>query len=161
MSSAAMSSPVTPERRPEEEGDERATAKEGDTVVGIDIHIVDVPSAGGPVPTPLPHPFKGKLDRELASSVKVEDKPAAVVGSLASNDPKHVPQGGEFKKKPTDEAKVKTGSATVLIEDKAAARAGDSCWTCNDPMDLPTGVVIASSSVVVGDAPATERRRRG
>lgn len=156
-----MSSPMAPVPRPEVEGDERATAKEGDTVVGIDIHIVDIPSPAGPVPTPLPHPFQGKLDRELATSVKVEDKPAAVVGSLATNDPKHIGQGGEFKKKPTDEAKVKTGAATVLIEDKAAARAGDSCWTCNDPMDLPTGVVIASSSVVVGDAPATERRRRG
>ncbi len=152
--------------RPEDVGgDERPLAHEGDMVVGIDIHIVDIPSPGGPVPTPLPHPFKGKLDRELASSVQVEDKAAALVDSLATNDPKHVPQGGDFKKKPKDEAKVKTGAATVLIEDRQAARAGDTCWTCSDPMDLPTGVVIASGAVVIGDAPPPQRaaieRRRG
>ena len=143
--------------------DGRPLAHEGDTVVGIDVHIVDVPSPAGPVPTPLPHPFKGRLDRELAASVTVEDKPAALEGSLATNGPTHVPQGGTFKQTPKDEAKVKTGSPTVLIEDKPAARAGDVCWTCSDPVDLPTGVVVASGTVVVGDSPPPprdERRRR-
>ena len=37
-------------------------AKEGDQVVGTDTHIVMIPSPGGPVPTPLPHPFVGQLD---------------------------------------------------------------------------------------------------
>ena len=32
-------------------------AKQGDKVVATDIHIVNIPSPGGPVPTPLPHPF--------------------------------------------------------------------------------------------------------
>lgn len=140
-------------------GDDRPLAHQGDVVVGLDVHIVDVPSPAGPVPTPIPHPFKGELDRELATSVQVEDQPAAIEGSLATNGPKHVPQGGTFKKTPKDEAKVKTGSPTVLIEDKPAARAGDVCWTCSDPMDLPTGVVVASGSVVVGDSPPPPRDR--
>ncbi len=121
--------------------------------MGIDIHIIDIPSAAGPVPTPLPHPFVGQLDRELSSDVQVEGKPTATVGSLATANPKHIPQGGAFHKPPKDEAKVKTGGESVLVNDKAIAREGDVCWTCNDPMDLPTGVVIAVSSVVVGDGP--------
>jgi hypothetical protein len=43
-------------------------AKQGDQVVGVDIHIVMVPAAA-PIPTPLPHPFTGVLDAGLASSV--------------------------------------------------------------------------------------------
>lgn len=157
----AMPEPVPPDGASEPDG--RPLAHEGDLVVGIDVHIVDVPSPAGPVPTPIPHPFKGELDRELATSVAIEDKPAAVEGSLATNGPKHVPQGGTFKKAPKDEARVKSGSPSVLIEDKPAARAGDACWTCSDPMDLPTGVVVASGTVVVGDSPPPprdERRRR-
>jgi hypothetical protein len=30
-----------------------------DLCVGVDIYIVLVPTPGGPVPTPLPHPFVG------------------------------------------------------------------------------------------------------
>src|SRR4051812_35981102 len=32
-------------------------AKFGDPVLGLDIHMVMVPTPAGPVPTPLPHPF--------------------------------------------------------------------------------------------------------
>ena len=66
-------------------------AKEGDRAVGIDIHVVMVPSSGGPVPTPLPHPFSGVLDTDLSGDVKIEGKAAATVGSVATNTPKHVP----------------------------------------------------------------------
>lgn len=136
------------------EGDARSAAHEGDLVVGIDIHIIDIPSPAGPVPTPLPHPFKGKLDRELSDDVKIEDKAAATVGSLASNDPGHSPMGGPFHKAPKDEGKVQRGAETVFVNDKPIARTGDPCFTCSDPTDLPTGVVIAGSSVKVGDGPS-------
>ena len=46
-------------------------AKQGDKVVGVDTHIIMIPSPGGPVPTPLPHPFAGMLDGGLSSSVKI------------------------------------------------------------------------------------------
>lgn len=36
-------------------------AKFFDMVVGVDIHVVLVPTPGGPVPTPLPHPFAGLI----------------------------------------------------------------------------------------------------
>lgn len=147
------------QRPPLPEGDERSAAREGDTVVGIDIHIIDVPSPAGPVPTPTPHPFKGKLDRELSGDVQIEDRPAATVGSLASNEP-HVPIGGTFHNPPKDEAKVQRGAETVLVNDKPIARQGDPCYTCSDPMDLPTGIVIAASSVVCGDGPTTADARK-
>lgn len=36
-------------------------AKWYDMVVGVDIHVVMVPTPAGPVPTPLPHPFAGLI----------------------------------------------------------------------------------------------------
>jgi uncharacterized Zn-binding protein involved in type VI secretion len=39
---------------------------------------------------------------------------------------------------------------TVTINGKAAARAGDTAKTCNDPTDLPVGVVVAAGLVTIG-----------
>jgi len=125
-------------------------AKQGDQVVATDTHIVMIPSPGGPVPTPLPHPFTGKLDGALASKVQVEGKPAAVQGSTATNQPSHIPQGGPFQTPPSNRATVQTGSATVRIEGKPAARNGDTATTCTDPADLPAGTVVAVSKVLIG-----------
>jgi uncharacterized Zn-binding protein involved in type VI secretion len=125
----------------------KPAAKQGDQVVASDIHIVIIPPG---VPTPLPHPFMGQLDGELSSDVKIEGKPAAVVGSTASNTPSHVPQGGSFQKPPTNKGTVMLGSATVKINGKAAARAGDTVLTCNDPADLPVGKIIAAGTVMIG-----------
>ena len=38
-------------------------AKQGDQVIATDIHIVMIPSPGGPVPTPLPNPVRGPARR--------------------------------------------------------------------------------------------------
>src|SRR5919198_649609 len=99
-------------------------AKQGDQVVASDIHIVMIPSPGGPVPTPLPHPFMGQLDGSLSSDVNIEGKPAAVQGSTATNSPSHVPQGGPFQSPPSNRATVQMGSSTVMIDGKPAARTG-------------------------------------
>ena len=125
-------------------------AKQGDQVMATDIHIVMIPSPGGPVPTPLPNPFAGQLDGALASDVKIEGKPAAVQGSTASNMPSHIPAGGPFQMPPANKATVQLGSGTVLIGGKPAARNGDTAMTCNDPSDLPAGTVIAVSTVLIG-----------
>ena len=124
-------------------------AKQGDQIVGVDTHIVMVPSPGGPVPTPLPHPFNGTIDGSLSSNVKVMGRPAAVVGSTATNTP-HIPQGGPFQKPPTNRGQIIIGSMRVLINGKPAARNGDTALTCNDPADLPAGKVIAVGTVLVG-----------
>ncbi len=128
----------------------KPAAKQGDQIIATDIHIVMIPTPGGPVPTPLPTPFSGQLDNSLSSDVNIEGKPAAVQGSKASNMPPHIPAGGPFQSPPKDQAEVLTGSATVLINGKPVARMGDTALTCNDPVDLPVGQVIAVSSVLVG-----------
>lgn len=125
-------------------------AKQGDRVVATDTHIIMIPSPSGTVPTPLPHPFAGMLDGALSSDVNIEGKPAAVQGSTATNTPSHVPQGGSFQKPPSNKATVMLGSATVLINNKPAARNGDKATTCNDPADLPAGTVIAAGTVLIG-----------
>lgn len=126
-------------------------AKQGDTIVATDIHIVMVPSPGGPVPTPTPHPFNGFLDSGLSSDVKIMGLPAAVVGSQASNTPPHLPIGGpSFQAPPSNKGEIILGSLTVLINGKGAARNGDTAKTCNDPTDLPVGTVIAVGTVLIG-----------
>lgn len=125
-------------------------AKQGDKVLATDVHIVMIPTPGGPVPTPLPHPFVGGVDGSLSSDVNVEGKPAAVQGSTATNSPSHVPQGGPFQKPPANRATIQTGSASVLINGKPAARNGDTALTCNDPADAPVGTVVAVGTVLIG-----------
>jgi uncharacterized Zn-binding protein involved in type VI secretion len=125
-------------------------AKQGDQVLSTDTHIVMIPSPGGPVPTPLPHPFVGQLDGSLSSDVNIEGKPAAIQGSTASNVPSHIPQGGPFQSPPANKGEIQLGSGTVLINGKPAARNGDTATTCHDPSDLPTGTVIAVSTVLIG-----------
>ncbi|MDX2478080.1 MAG: PAAR domain-containing protein [Gammaproteobacteria bacterium] len=125
-------------------------AKEGDQMIGTDIHIVMIPSPGGPVPTPLPHPFTGQLDSDLSSDVNIEGKPAAIQGSTATNMPAHIPQGGPFQKPPADKGEIIMGSGTVKINGKPAARNGDSALTCNDPADMPVGTVVAVGTVMIG-----------
>ncbi len=125
-------------------------AKQGDKVIATDTHIIMVPTPGGPVPTPLPHPFMGQLDGSLSSDVNIEGKPAATQGSTATNTPSHVPQGGPFQKPPTNKATIMLGSATVFINGKPAARNGDKAITCNDPADMPVGTVMAVGKVNIG-----------
>ena len=125
-------------------------AKKGDQVMATDIHIVLIPTPGGPVPMPLPNPFTGILKDKLSDDVKIESQPAATVDSIANNNPPHIPQGGPFQKPPSNKGKIITGSSTVKINGKAAARNNDKAETCNDPADLPNGTVIATGTVLIG-----------
>ncbi len=129
----------------------KPAAKQGDTIVATDTHIIMIPTPGGPVPTPLPHPFNGMIDANLSSDVNVMGMPAAVVGSTATNLPAHIPQGGPFQSPPANSGSIELGSNTVFINSKAAARMGDQAKTCNDPADLMVGSVIASGTVMIGD----------
>ena len=125
-------------------------AKQGGQIVATDTHIIMVPSAGSPVPTPLPHPFSGILDGGLSTDVKIVGMAAAVVGSTATNTPPHIPQGGSFQTPPANRGQIMMGSTTVLINGKGAARNGDTATTCNDPADLPIGTVVAAGTVMIG-----------
>lgn len=125
-------------------------AKQGDHITAVDTHIIMIPSPGGPVPTPLPHPFNGTIDGNLSSDVKIEGKFAATQGSTATNTPSHIPQGGPFQKPPTNKGTIQIGSPTVKVNGKMLARNGDMAMTCNDPVDLPVGTVVAVGTVLVG-----------
>ncbi|HEY6870106.1 MAG TPA: PAAR domain-containing protein [Novosphingobium sp.] len=125
-------------------------AKKGDQVLATDTHIVMIPAAPSPVPTPLPHPFTGIIDGGLSADVNIMGMAAATVDSTASNTPPHIPQGGPFQSPPSNQATVKAGSPTVKINGKMAARHGDTASTCNDPADLPAGTVLAAGTVFIG-----------
>lgn len=127
-------------------------AKQGDQIVAVDIHIVMVPSPGGPVPTPLPHPFSGIVGGGLSSDVNIMGLPAATVDSTADNTPPHIPTppGTAFQSPPSNKATIKLGSQTVFINGKSAARNGDVANTCNDPADTPVGTVVAVGTVFIG-----------
>lgn len=126
-------------------------AKQGDKIVAMDMHILMVPSPGGPVPTPTPLPFNGIISGNLSSDVKIMGMPAATVGSTADNIPPHIcPPPATFQKPPTNKGTIQLGSATVFINGKPAARMGDTCMTCNDPTDMPVGQVVAVGTVLIG-----------
>lgn len=123
-------------------------AKQGDQVVATDIHLIQPP--GPTAPVPVPHPFTGIIDGGLSTDVMIEARPAATITSTATNTPPHIPQGGSFVIPPTNMATIITGSGTVFINKKPAARTGDTATTCNDPVPLPVGSVVAASTVLIG-----------
>jgi uncharacterized Zn-binding protein involved in type VI secretion len=125
-------------------------AKKGDRILAKDTHIVMVP--GPPTPAPLPHPFTGVISGSLSGDVNIMGMPAATIDSTAVNRPAHIPTppGTSFQKAPSNKATIKTGSPTVKINGKMAARNGDIAETCNDPNDLPIGRVVANGTVRIG-----------
>jgi uncharacterized Zn-binding protein involved in type VI secretion len=127
-------------------------ARQNDPVTGTDVHILLVPSPGGPVPTPTPLPFAGQLMTGLSTDVLINGRPAAVQGSVAQNMPPHLcPPPASFSKPPTNQGRVLIGSPTVLVNGKPLARLGDQVATCNDPADLPSSTITGGSpDVLVG-----------
>lgn len=123
-------------------------AKKGDFIIATDMHLIQPPGSAPPVMTP--HPYNGQIDGGLCGSVLIMGVPAATVDSTASNSPAHQPIGGSFVSPPSNASKIITGSATVSIGGKAAARNGDTANTCNHPGDLPVGTVMAGGSVLIG-----------
>jgi uncharacterized Zn-binding protein involved in type VI secretion len=123
------------------------------TVVGVDTHIVIVPTPGGPVPTPLPHPFSGTILGAVAPTVKVGGQPVAVLDSVAVNNPPHLPTppGVSFQRPPANQGVVAMASSTVKVGGKGIARVGDAVRTCNDPADAPVGTIVGPvGTVMVG-----------
>ena len=125
-------------------------ARQNDAVTGTDIHVVLVPSVTGTVPTPTPHPFAGRLVAGLSPDVQINGLPAAIQGSIAQNNPPHLPIGGpSFARPPTNMGRVVAGSAMVLVNNRPLARLGDAVATCNDPVDAPTSTITTGSPNVL------------
>jgi len=123
-------------------------AREGDRIVALDTHLIQPPGPTSPVP--VPHPFSGIIDGGVSQDVTIGGASAATVDSTATNTPPHIPMGGTFVNPPANRATITMGSTTVTINNKAAARAGDTAMTCNDPVDLPIGKVVAVGTVLIG-----------
>jgi uncharacterized Zn-binding protein involved in type VI secretion len=123
-------------------------AKQGDQVMALDMHLIQPPGPTSPVLIPLP--FTGIISGGLSADVNIQGMPAATLGSTATNTPPHIPAGGMFVKPPSNQGAIVQGSASVMINSKPAARAGDTAITCNDPIDLPVGTVAAVSTVMIG-----------
>lgn len=124
-------------------------AKRGDQILATDTHIVMVPPT--PTATPMTFPFTGIINGGLSSDVKIMGMAAATVDSTADNTPVHLaPPTSPFQNPPKNKGTIKTGSATVKINGKMAARNGDTAETCNDPADLPVGQVVAVGTVLIG-----------
>lgn len=122
-------------------------AKKGDFITATDIHLEKV----GYTIVPIPNPFRGILERELSPSVFIMDKPAAVVGSIAVNTPKHSPKAGSFVRPPNNEGTIITGSSSVRINNKPAARNNDGAVTCTDVGYTSTPKVVAYGTVYMGN----------
>ena len=89
-------------------------AKQGDRVVAVDIHLIQPPGPSSPVP--VPHPFSAIIDNSLSANVNIEGRPAATLGSTATNTPSHIPIGGTFVNPPRNQATIFLGSATVFTQ---------------------------------------------
>ncbi len=128
----------------------KPAAKKNDRVAGTDVHVVLVPSPLGPVPTPMPMPFNGVIDGGLSADVLLDNQPAATHQSTASNHPGHIPTGGPFSIAPHNRATILSAPNTVFVNNQPIAANGDTALTCNDPVDLPNGTVVACGTVMVG-----------
>ncbi|HEX4473778.1 MAG TPA: DUF6531 domain-containing protein [Polyangiaceae bacterium] len=124
-----------------------------DPVLGVDIHILLVPTPAGPVPTPLPLPFTGiVLDPAGAainmalggSTVLVGGMPATHCGTAVMNLPPHLPVPGPPEEGKFDnDAKLLFGALNVSICGNLAVRLGDIALSCGDPTRMPTSTVLA------------------
>jgi len=117
------------------------------------MHTVMVPAGTSQVPTPLPHPYLGKLKDKLSTDVEINGKKAAVKGSKAKFDsPGHfpTPPGTSFQNKPNNEAEITNGCADkVTINGKAAATLGSNATSCDDTGAQNQSTVVAAGAAVV------------
>ncbi|MDJ0693226.1 PAAR domain-containing protein [Mastigocoleus sp. MO_188.B34] len=127
----------------------RPAARKCDVIFAIDIHLVMAVPLPSPVPTPLP--FFGNINGNVSSNVEIMGKPAATVDSTAKNKPSHtVPSPAFFVRPPTNKGSVASGSSTVIINGKEAARLGDRAKTCSDPVPLVSVVIGTGTTVFIG-----------
>lgn len=146
-------------------------AAQDDRVMGMDVHIMVIPSGPSTTTAPLPHPFMGKLDDGLSDDVSIGDKKAALKGSKAKHDDSmhmQLPGTIKFQNNPKKEGEVTGGtSPTVKINGKETAVIGSLVTTCNDIGARNNSTVIAAGAgmpmpaiINPSNTEAFERERR-
>ena len=156
----------------------------GDLVIGVDMHVVMVPTPGGPVPVPLPHPYLGLVGDPMGAAVGAftstlislctgsppsPPKGITLINGLAAattNDTAtnltllpHLPMppGALLQKQPDGTASLPLGSQTVVYGGGSAVRLGEIARSCADPVPLPTSTVVTIPKglpVLVGGPPS-------
>ena len=125
-------------------------AAQDDRVMGMDVHIMVIPSGPSTTTAPLPHPFMGKLDDGLSDDVSIGGKKAALKGSKARHDDSmhmQLPGTIKFQNNPKKEGEVTGGtSPTVKINGKETAVIGSLVTTCNDIGARNNSAVIAAGA---------------
>lgn len=112
-----------------------------DPVMGVDIHIVMIPTPAGPVPTPLPHPFVGMIMDpmdyvpKVGATVMVNKTPrgnSTTAGMLGTKV--HIPMGGPFQMAPTigHDSNNFFGSPRVTADGSYFSASGFMVMSCND-----------------------------
>ncbi len=111
--------------------------KHMDPLVGLDVHIILIPTPVGPVPTPLPHPYVGMIMDPLdyvpmvGTVVYVNGLPRATAGTTGLAMPPHIPMGGPFAPPPaSNESEMFMGSATVNADGSPFSFAGCPVLSC-------------------------------
>ncbi len=146
-----------------------------DPVLGVDIHIILVPTPVGPVPTPLPNPFVGMVFDPAGmvfavgfgaatggvSFTLVNSLPVTNTGTGATNKLTlpHLPIPGPFQIPPSDSADLMFGGLQVHFGGSHVVRLGDVALSCNDPVEMPTSTVLvipAGPLVIVNRPPSPD-----
>ncbi len=142
-----------------------------DPVIGVDIHIIMVPTPAGPVPTPLPNPFVGMVFDPAglaigaamgANTVLVNSMPVNNVGTAVTSlmGVPHIPVPGPFAKPPTNDAELMFGGLNVSMGGSFVCRMGEIALSCFDPSGrAPVSAVIAipkGPPVLVARPPAPD-----
>lgn len=113
-------------------------AKHLDPLVGLDTHIILIPTPAGPVPTPLPHPYVGMVFDPfdyapfIGATTFVNGLPRGQAGTAGIALPPHLPMGGPFLKPPTNESEIFMGSAVVCTEGEPQSFLGCMVLSCQD-----------------------------
>ncbi|MFO7179507.1 MAG: DUF6531 domain-containing protein, partial [Pseudomonadota bacterium] len=153
-------------------------AKHLDPIVGVDVHIILIPTPAGPVPTPIPNPYVGMVFDPfdyvpiIGATVYVNGLPRAQAGTGGIALVPHLPLGGPFgPPPPTNESEVFMGSASVAVDGDAQSHLGLPVLSCQSvgmpppfrpkgappkSMVLPTSVVLSipmGPPVLIGGPP--------
>lgn len=132
-------------------------AKQGDIIKSDVISQVWVQS--GSSPQLVPFTYAGPIKDQLSSNVRIMGKLAATKGSTATNSPSLKEQIPSVLSQVNDTGTIITGSSSVFINGKQAARNGDKAeiWDYSTgsspgiPKLKPNAKVGASGSVFIGD----------
>lgn len=140
-------------------------AKKDDKIKSDSSSKVWVQPLGSPPPDPISVTFsyEGPIDKGLSSNVFIEGKPAATAGSTATNSTPPISQTnvttqGSLRSIVNDIATITTGSSSVFINGKKAARNKDvaQTWDYSKPsspgigQEVENAKVNATGSVLIG-----------